>query len=812
VVNGAELDGRVVLPDLRVGRLVETPQEIVKTIATYISQDGILDLTQLHPTTGKKVLVTGYDFLSGGASEIATRWKDKVGASTVDAALIGGDWNIATIAARKAALESKIAARYGVMAIAGHATHYAEGVPGTHPQDIQGLEASDLYDPSVDLAGSIVYAAGCHGGLSLPGSAAADANHSLDLPQTMLSRGVVAYVANSGYGWGLRYGIGYAARLMQIFTEEMTVGETNVVGNVVKRSKERYTQETARADAYDEKTVMQWTVYGLPMYVVKTATASAKSPGVQPHAVGEEMLGAVRVKKEIAEPSVRTNAAGPTTTALPQYLLQLNLSFDFTGANVFKKHGSNGAVLPAGSGCPDAIGCYYSLNGLYDRGTGSADLPIEPYLVYDSKLSGTSQHGVLWKGGTYDQESNWKPVFAELMSNGGDGSNHGVAPRVVKTKPTSPRVVLGPDPPDCRPGDEELNSLTLTVGETVKEGLEYSIARRYRNTDLEVFYYNNTGTPASNCDRTGPELQGGPFSGRYDSVSGTTVSWAVPAVDAQSAVWRVVVVYNRNSVDGQGRGTWIPVELTDNGAGTFTGSVNLGGPTQLTYVIQAVDTRGNVTWLDYVSAETPSSGVDLGVAMAVDQLVGIAVDPPMGVTATATSATAVHVTWTASIGASGYDVYRSASGTSYAKVGSTTGTAYNDTASSNIAYLYAVKAIGSGGESAYSAPDLATTVMFTDAPLVGGTTPVRRTHFVELRTAVNAVRALAGLGAYGFADATLTAGSTPIRVAHITDLRMALDAARAQLPLTALSYTDPVLSTGGSIKAVHVTELRNGVK
>ena len=80
----------------------------------------------------------------------------------------------------------------------------------------------------------------------------------------------------------------------------------------------------------------------------------------------------------------------------------------------------------ADPGCPDPEGCYYTLNGLVERSSGAGDLPIQPYFVYDSRLSGTSQHGVLWKGGGFEEESGWVPVIGELVSNGGDGSNHGI--------------------------------------------------------------------------------------------------------------------------------------------------------------------------------------------------------------------------------------------------------------------------------------------------------------------------------------------------------------------------------------------------
>src|SRR5258708_9233915 len=39
-------------------------------------------------------------------------------------------------------------------------------------------------------------------------------------------------------------------------------------------------------------------------------------------------------------------------------------SFDFTAANVYEKHDSSGRDLPAGPGCADVNGCYYTLNGL----------------------------------------------------------------------------------------------------------------------------------------------------------------------------------------------------------------------------------------------------------------------------------------------------------------------------------------------------------------------------------------------------------------------------------------------------------------
>jgi Dual-action HEIGH metallo-peptidase len=205
---------------------------------------------------------------------------------------------------------------------------------------------------------------------------------------------------------------------------------------------------------------------------------------------------------------------------------------------------------------------------------------------------------------------------------------------------------------------------------------------------------------------------------------------------------------------------------------------------------------------------------DMSAADALYPGTCVTVLPPTGVVATATSTSNVNVSWTASAGAVTYNIYRSPDAVTYALAGSTTGptVTFNDSGrSANTAYLYKVRAVN-GGESGDSNVDLATTVIFTDDPLVGGTTLVKSVHISELRTAVNAVRTLAGIGAGSYTDPTLTAGVTPVKAAHINDLRANLDAARSALALSALSYGETVTGGTTTFKATHVSELRNGVK
>lgn len=103
----------------------------------------------------------------------------------------------------------------------------------------------------------------------------------------------------------------------------------------------------------------------------------------------------------------------------------------------------------------------------------------------------------------------------------------------------------------------------------------------------------------------------------------------------------------------------------------------------------------------------------------------------------------------------------------------------------------------------------ATTIAFTNDPLSAGVI-VKAIHLLELRAAVNNLRARAGLPAATFSDAEIT-NSIRVRPVHILELRSALDEARRVLGLTPLTYTAGVV-IGGAVRAVHIQELRNGTR
>jgi hypothetical protein len=108
--------------------------------------------------------------------------------------------------------------------------------------------------------------------------------------------------------------------------------------------------------------------------------------------------------------------------------------------------------------------------------------------------------------------------------------------------------------------------------------------------------------------------------------------------------------------------------------------------------------------------------------------------------------------------------------------------------------------------------------IFTDgtgpnATIAPRTTTIKAAHVLELRSAVDNLRAVNGIGAFSWTDPTLTPRSTMVKGVHFQDLRMGLSAVCAMVPGACAAYTDPSLTAMQTIvKAAHVNELRANVR
>jgi len=98
---------------------------------------------------------------------------------------------------------------------------------------------------------------------------------------------------------------------------------------------------------------------------------------------------------------------------------------------------------------------------------------------------------------------------------------------------------------------------------------------------------------------------------------------------------------------------------------------------------------------------------------------------------------------------------------------------------------------------------------------VAGYTVIRKAQIEQLRDEANALRRLYGAEHdYAFTD-TLIANETPVRATHFLELRAAIADAAAKTgeDTTAWEWTDPVLKPNDTtIKATHLEELRRALE
>lgn len=308
-------------------------------------------------------------------------------------------------------------------------------------------------------------------------------------------------------------------------------------------------------------------------------------------------------------------------------------------------------------------------------------------------------------------------------------------------------------------------NVTSYADTTLAPNTTYSYRVRAENAHGNSAY-SNTATATTNAcvyEVTPASL---PFtaSGGSDSVS-----IATEAVCAWTSSSPVAWVTIDSGASGSGNGTSTFTVATNNGAARNT---------TLTVAGQSVSIAQDVT-------PPPVT--------------------PVNVNAQAIASNTIRVTWNAIANAADYEILRASAGSPFSSVGITAAAQFDDTTvATNTAYRYVVRARNVSGVSGDSASDFATSVVFTDGTLPGGTL-VKLAHLIERRNAVNAVRALAGLSAYAFT------GGTTVRAVHVNELRTALDQALVILGLPTGGYTGTV-AVGTTVQAIHFREIASRVQ
>lgn len=333
-------------------------------------------------------------------------------------------------------------------------------------------------------------------------------------------------------------------------------------------------------------------------------------------------------------------------------------------------------------------------------------------------------------------------------------------------------------------------------GETTPLGYDKYLAHREAEIFSPPYLFNSNGTPATRPTITNPT--NGPWNITY----GQSFSVGIGNVPANQ-IGQVEVVLVRlpsvtHTLNFDQRRVVLGKNVLDSQTLSVTAPANGSDCPPGPYMLFVIGPNGAPSVAKIILLDTPTSNI------------------PGGLVATAISNTAVSVTWTAlSSPVHHYELDRrqslSAPFIKIADIASSTTSFTDQNLTGAVAYLYRVRAIDSSGNSSPpSNVDLATTMSFTDNPLIAGGTIIKAQHINELRVAVNAVRATAGLPQAVWTDPSLPGVS--VKAVHITELRQQLQQGLQTIGLPIPSYTDNTLSPGLIVKKAHVEEVRQAVR
>jgi PKD repeat protein len=367
--------GRVLcLPDKVVSRMVETPLEIAGQANAFIASGGQLNQASAQTARSATNLVSGYDFFADGSTAVADALAQFMGPVT---RLIGATWTAADLRCNLLGLGCSTTPP-AIADANAHYTHYAAlsakgfadgnapppappAVPPPGFNDI--LTSTDIatagkasISSSGTLIGKLVYTIGCHAGFSAPDRAIADLdpnlgiNAKLDFAQAYAQSRAV-YIASTGFGIGDDAGIAGTERLLVLYAQQLAVGKS--AGQALVDAKRIYFASLSAASVYDEKSSINLTFYGLPMYSLNAAAQVAAEEAV------------------------------PATTALPT-------GFVFDALNIVPK------------------GKYYSIGG---DAAAPPYRPLQPRQVIEVDPNPAPLHGVLWTYGHFTDTTGFNPVI-----------------------------------------------------------------------------------------------------------------------------------------------------------------------------------------------------------------------------------------------------------------------------------------------------------------------------------------------------------------------------------------------------------------
>ena len=545
------------IPNLAVGRLVETPAEIQSMLDAYLStQDGVVN-------TPSSALVTGYDFLADAAEAIQSQLQVGLGAPVKSlitdrsvAPTSPLSWTAADL--RTALLGS----RSDLVFLGGHFSS-ASALAADYSTRLMSTE---VLASQISMLNTIIFSAGCHAGYNLVNAdGIPQVTPGPDWAQVFAAKGATL-IAGTGYQYGDTDFIEYSERLYLEFSKQLLVGSGPVsLGKALVAAKQVYLANTPDIRGLHEKAVLEATLFGLPMLSVNLP-AGRVTPASKPAAV-------TSLNTFTSNPGKTLGLAYADLAVNPQLSAH---SVDFKDPN---------------TGAPSYTATYYS------GSDGTVSRPAEPVLPLETRnvsVDGTALRGVGLRGGSYSDAQNVLPLTGAIT--------------------TEVRGVHSPFFSDfffpvrfwnvnyfgaltgAAGGQTQLMVQPAQFMSNLPGSLTGTL-RSFNGLSFRLFYSANTAT--SQVSGGTPALSAAPTIASVTSsqANGSVTFRERVTGDPAAGIQQVWVTYT--ALSGPFAGSWQSLDLAQNPGDTtlWEGSLPLAGtnPDDFRYIVQAVNGVGLVS-------------------------------------------------------------------------------------------------------------------------------------------------------------------------------------------------------------------------
>ena len=510
------------VPDLVGGRLVETADDIAGAVTNFETANGTL--------ASSTASVTGYDFVTDGAQAVSDALQASRTAGAVHT-LLGPSWSSANLFAT--AFPSGTAS--SIQSWNGHYDNtralLADGtslLTTACPSAGCPAGTSDLSGPHA-LSGGIFFTMGCHAGFQT--SDVVIGSPVEDWAQ-YFAQSHTGFVGNTGFGLGSTDGVQFSEELMGEFAANLDGSMT--IGDALTQAKQRYYLSRAAFSSYDEKTLSEAELYGLPMFGVGSApTAVAAGPT-------DPVNGA-------------TQSTSPSQGSLVPFPGGAQAAAFAATPTFTPKSGANGS--------------WYT-NGGQVQAPNYA--PLQPFLTLPATRSGgLLAHGVVIDSLTSEDHAPFDP--SNVRPTVDLSANEAEPQFATEAWPAKVPTLVS-----LQGAGGTQQSLNLVTGQFFTDsGTGHGVERLWTQLGGRVTYSTSTDFTPPTIDSSDAFLNGGTvvFSGHFGGTTG--------------GVQFAQVVY-----DADNSGTWRALRLVDQGGGNWSGGTAFNG-SNVQYFVEVCDGAGN---------------------------------------------------------------------------------------------------------------------------------------------------------------------------------------------------------------------------